>query len=156
MIPQQASSRGRTLLPWCITRRQLWLWHSIKLDLFQKPVISRTFRNAENYLSSCKVVWEHCSTIRWRRIVNNKIIGRSFNGGVAAKEWDSLIQSEYKQKDRGRYYCAGKLLWPLQNRKAFLLGFVLKQAWLCCLCNRNPPWEEELEEEKRVFFFFSV
>lgn len=44
----------------------------------------------------------------------------------------------------------------VNKSKAFLLGFVLKQAWLYCLCNRNPAWEEELEEAKRFFFFFTV
>lgn len=38
----------------------------------------------------------------------NNIIGRSFNGCVAAKEWDSLAQSKYKQKHQGTYYHAGK------------------------------------------------
>lgn len=63
------------------------------------------------------------------------------------KGMDSLIQSNYKQDDQGAYYCAGRPYRPLQNRKAFLLGFVLKQAWLYCTCNRNPPWKEELEED---------
>lgn len=80
----------------------------------------------------------------------NNIIDRSFSGCVAAKEWDSLTQSKQKQKDQGTYYRAGQPQWPLQNSNAFLLGFVLKQAWLYCMCNRNPSREEELEEEKRT------